>query len=88
MATAKERFPTDTPDTKEAYFIREIFEGVYASGASWYMCSPSLGHFPTKAAAQTAVRWIPRKDWGCSSDPSGRSVAIHNAAYMEKPVQA
>jgi len=72
MATANEKFPTDTPDTKEAYFIREIFEG----------------HFPTKAAAQTAVRWIPRMDWGCSSDPSGRSVAIHNAAYTEKPVQA
>ncbi|CAG8741216.1 17005_t:CDS:2, partial [Acaulospora colombiana] len=26
MAGAKERWPVDTPDTKEAYFIREIFE--------------------------------------------------------------
>ena len=25
--------------------------------------------------------WIPRGDWGCASDPSGRSVSIHNAAY-------
>lgn len=41
------------------------------------------GHFPTKAAAKTAVRWIPRGDWGCSADPSGRSVSIHNAAYVE-----
>ena len=37
-----------------------------------------------KQHAQTAwycSRWIPRGDWGCSSDPSGRSVSIHNAAY-------
>jgi len=25
--------------------------------------------------------WIPRGDWGCSADPSGRSVSIHQAAY-------
>ncbi|KAI0928579.1 asparagine synthetase [Taiwanofungus camphoratus] len=60
-----ERWPESTPDTKEAYFIREIFDGL----------------FPLEAAAKTAVRWIPRGDWGCSSDPSGRSVSIHNAAY-------
>jgi asparagine synthase (glutamine-hydrolysing) len=40
-----------------------------------------VGLFPSKAAAKTAVRWIPRGDWGCSADPSGRSVSIHNAAY-------
>jgi len=44
------RYPVDTPDTKEAYMIRELFE-------SW---------FPTEAAARTAVRWVPRGDWGCS----------------------
>ncbi|WFD32922.1 asparagine synthase (glutamine-hydrolyzing) [Malassezia sp. CBS 17886] len=61
------RYPVDTPDTKEAYMIRELFE-------SW---------FPSESAARTAVRWVPRHDWGCSSDPSGRSVAIHDAAYAE-----
>ncbi|KAG8858521.1 asparagine synthetase [Tulasnella sp. 330] len=60
-----ETYPEDTPDTKEGYYIRETFES----------------HFPSKAAAETAVRWIPRGDWGCAADPSGRSVAIHNAAY-------
>jgi len=65
FAKRAERWPVDTPDTKEAYFIREIFESYY----------------PTEAAARTAIRWIPRKDWGCDSDPSGRSVKIHNAAY-------
>jgi len=60
-------FPIDTPDTKEGYFIREAFQGL----------------FPSAAAAKTAVRWIPRGDWGCAADPSGRSVSIHNAAYMD-----
>ncbi|GAA5969553.1 hypothetical protein JCM21900_002341, partial [Sporobolomyces salmonicolor] len=68
MASAAERWALDTPETKEAYFIRQIFEG----------------HFPSEAAAKTAVRWIPRADWGCASDPSGRAVAIHEAAYDEK----
>ncbi|KAJ7063237.1 asparagine synthase-domain-containing protein [Mycena amicta] len=60
-----ERWATDVPSTKEAYFIRQIFDEF----------------FPSEPAASTAVRWIPRGDWGCSSDPSGRSVSIHNAAY-------
>lgn len=29
-----ERWPVDTPDTKEAYFIREIFEGTARSHRS------------------------------------------------------
>ncbi|EIW85021.1 asparagine synthase [Coniophora puteana RWD-64-598 SS2] len=65
FANRAQRFPLETPDTKEAYFIREIFDGL----------------FPQETAAKTAVRWIPRGDWGCAADPSGRSVSIHNAAY-------
>ncbi|KDQ60706.1 hypothetical protein JAAARDRAFT_31682 [Jaapia argillacea MUCL 33604] len=67
FAKRAERWPRDTPDTKEAYFIREIFDGL----------------FPTDTAAETAVRWIPRGDWGCAADPSGRAVSIHNSAYMD-----
>ncbi|KAG5653973.1 hypothetical protein H0H81_008841 [Sphagnurus paluster] len=65
FAKRTERWAEGVPDTKEAYFIREIFDGL----------------FPSQTAASTAVRWIPRGDWGCASDPSGRSVSIHNAAY-------
>jgi len=65
FARRSERWPQEIPDTKEAYYIRDVFDGL----------------FPSKAAAKTAVRWIPRGDWGCSSDPSGRSVSIHTAAY-------
>jgi hypothetical protein len=42
FAARAERFPTDTPDTKEAYLIRDIFHGL----------------FPSDAAAETAVRWV------------------------------
>lgn len=30
---------------------------------------------------ESDTSWIPRGDWGCATDPSGRSVTIHNAAY-------
>jgi len=65
FAKRAERWTFDIPDTKEAYFIRDIFDSL----------------FPSETAAKTAVRWIPRGDWGCAADPSGRSVSIHNAAY-------
>ena len=68
FAKRAERFPESTPDTKEAYWIRDIFES----------------HFPSKAAASTAVRWVPKQEWGVSSDPSGRAVSIHNDAYKSK----
>jgi asparagine synthase (glutamine-hydrolysing) len=67
MASRHERFPLETPDTKEAYWIRQIFEH----------------HFPTEAAAKTAVRWVPKQEWGVSSDPSGRAVSIHTSAYKD-----
>ncbi|KAH9981237.1 hypothetical protein BGW80DRAFT_1434426 [Lactifluus volemus] len=42
---------------------------------------PTTSATSLTTAAKTAVRWIPRGDWGCATDPSGRSVSIHNAAY-------
>ena len=64
MAQASKRFPHDTPTTKEAYWFRDIFDQ----------------HFPQKACLESVVRWIPRKDWGCSEDPSGRAQKGHQAA--------
>lgn len=72
FAERAERWPMDTPDTKEAYWIREVFES----------------YFPSQAAAKTAVRWVPRGDWGCAADPSGRAVQIHEQAYEERGKQA
>ena len=61
MEHAAEIFPFDTPTTKEAFYYREIFEEM----------------FPGNSAASTVRRWIPRADWGCPADPSGRAQAIH-----------
>ncbi|KAG0226554.1 asparagine synthetase [Actinomortierella wolfii] len=62
---AAERWPKDTPKTKEAYYYREVFE-------KW---------FPQEACTESVVRWIPREDWGCPADPSGRAQKVHDAAY-------
>ncbi|ORZ11692.1 asparagine synthase [Lobosporangium transversale] len=65
FAKASERWPKDTPQTKEAYWYRDIFE-------QW---------FPQEACTESVVRWIPREDWGCPADPSGRAQRVHDAAY-------
>jgi asparagine synthase (glutamine-hydrolysing) len=44
MATAAEKYSYNTPDTKEAYYFRRVFEG----------------YFPGEAPAQTVLRWVPR----------------------------
>jgi len=44
MEAAEERFPYNTPATKEAYFYRGIFHK----------------HFPQVSAAQTVRKWIPK----------------------------
>ncbi|KAI8851206.1 putative asparagine synthetase [Chytridium lagenaria] len=67
FARAAVFFPHDTPTTKEAFWYRRIFEK----------------HYPQRACLESVVRWIPRKDWGCSEDPSGRAQAAHNSAYQK-----
>ncbi|XP_055376745.1 uncharacterized protein LOC129608964 [Condylostylus longicornis] len=56
-------YPINTPETKEAFYYRQVFEEM----------------FPGDYPAKTVMKWIPRTDWGCSSDPSGRAQASHQA---------
>ena len=77
MATAKERFPVNSPMNKEEYYYRSIFEE----------------HFPSKSAAMTvpsvpsvACSTAEALAWDASfknlNDPSGRAVKnIHNMSY-------
>jgi len=44
METAAEKYPVNTPATKEAYFYRELFSK----------------HFPQESAAKTVKRWVPK----------------------------
>ncbi|CDS03120.1 Putative Asparagine synthetase [Lichtheimia ramosa] len=68
FAKAGEKWSKDTPTTKEAYMYRVMFE-------EW---------FPQEACTASVVRWIPRADWGCPEDPSGRAQKAHDAAYDKK----
>lgn len=58
---AAERFPINPPPTKEAFYYRVVFEEL----------------FPHQSCASTVRRWVPRIDWGCSADPSGRKQTVH-----------
>lgn len=64
FAKASELYPHNTPSTKEALYYRSIFEEL----------------FPGQPAAKTVEKWIPRTDWGCSADPSGRAQADHQSS--------
>ena len=63
FANRKTLYPFNTPLTKEGFYIRECFEKV----------------FPNKSCVTTVQQWIPRQDWGCSADASGRSQKVHIA---------
>jgi len=76
METAQYKFPVNTPDTKEAYFYRMIFEE----------------HFPTEAAIKcvphgksVACSTVEALAWDESfqnnADPSGRAAKVHKDSY-------
>eukprot|EP00835_Amoeboradix_gromovi_P000896 NODE_34_length_31639_cov_0.254375.p2 type:complete len:572 gc:universal NODE_34_length_31639_cov_0.254375:21445-19730(-) len=62
------RFPRDTPATKEAYYFRSIF----------------VQHFPQASCCESVKLWVPREDWGCSADPSGRAQKGHDNKWITK----
>ena len=61
FANPKPHWGSDIPHTKEAFWYRLKFDAL----------------FPQPAAANTVSRWIPKAEWGCAEDPSGRFVKIH-----------
>jgi asparagine synthase (glutamine-hydrolysing) len=67
MQMAADRFPINTPSTKEAYFYRAIFDG----------------HFPQECAAKSVKKWIPKwqKDLDPSGRASTTHVA--QTSFME-----
>jgi asparagine synthase (glutamine-hydrolysing) len=62
---ASKLYPVNTPISKEGFYYRKIFQEM----------------FPHQTCAKTVKQWIPRTDWGCSSDPSGRAQKVHKNAY-------
>ncbi|MFC3093225.1 asparagine synthase B [Alteromonas sediminis] len=69
LATAEFRFPVNTPDTKEGYFYRTIFEG-YFPQESAAKCVP--GGKSIACSTVEALEWD--ESFKSNADPSGRSM--------------
>lgn len=67
--TAQSVFQFNTPLTKEAFLYRKLF--------SRYFHSYEKG----SACEETVKPWIPKKEWGCAADPSGRAQITHQDKY-------
>src|SRR5580704_18118051 len=77
MRGASERFPVKTPETKEAYFYRQIFE-THFPWATAINCVP--WERSIACSTETALKWD--KAFQNIVDPSGRAVLdVHTEAY-------
>lgn len=75
MAGAAERFPVKTPESKEAYLYRRLFEQHFPS-ATCVACVP----FERSVACSTAIALEWDAAFKNSADPSGRAVTdVHRA---------
>ncbi len=76
LANAKFKYPINTPDSKEAYFYRRIFESHFPGDAS-ANCVP---HGKSVACSTPeALAWD--ASFQNNADPSGRAAGVHNEAY-------
>ena len=79
MRGANERFPAKTPETKEAYLYRQIFESHFPS-ASAINCVP--WERSVACSTETALKWDAA--FQQMVDPSGRAVMdVHTEAYEQ-----
>lgn len=77
MARAAFRFPINTPDTKEGYFYRSIFEELFPSESA-ARCVP--GGKSVACSTPEALAWDAA--FANQADPSGRAVkGVHEDAY-------
>lgn len=79
MASAHERFPYNTPASKEAYLYRQIFEELFPVEDA-VKCVP--GGPSVACSTATAIEWD--EAFRQMNDPSGRAVNVHAAAYETK----
>jgi len=76
LASASFKFPINTPDTKEGYYYRSIFEGHFP-GDSAANCVP----FGKSVACSTVEALAWDESFQNNADPSGRAAGVHNEAY-------
>ncbi|MEI6877312.1 MAG: asparagine synthase-related protein, partial [Spirochaetota bacterium] len=75
LANAKHKFPVKTPNTKEAFWYRSIFQEHFPnpSAAELVPDGPSIA-----CSSPTAIKWDAA--WASMADPSGRAVRdVHEA---------
>lgn len=79
LANAKFKYPINTPDSKETYYYRAIFESHFPGDAA-AKCVP----YGKSVACSTpeALAWD--ASFQNNADPSGRAALIHNDAYASK----
>lgn len=77
LETAARRFPHNTPDTKEAFFYRSIFERHFPLPSA-ALCVP--GGKSVACSSPEAMAWDP--SFAGLADPSGRAMrSVHKDAY-------
>jgi len=76
FANAANRFPHNTPTTKEGYRYRMIFESFYPGDAAEKTVP---GGKSIACSTERAMNWD--KSFALRADPSGRAAGVHDAAY-------
>jgi asparagine synthase (glutamine-hydrolysing) len=73
------RFPDKTPQTKEGYLYRMIFEQLFPhpSAVAGVVTEPSIA-----CSSAVALEW--EAAWRDRADPSGRAILSHQSAYEDK----
>jgi asparagine synthase (glutamine-hydrolysing) len=78
FASAKNRFPHNTPTTKEGYRYRMIFEDLFPGEAAEKTVP---GGKTIACSTERAMEWD--ASFASRADPSGRAAGSHDAAYHE-----
>jgi len=79
FASAPNRFPHNTPTTKEGYRYRMIFEEFFPGEAAEKSVP---GGKSIACSTERAMNWD--ASFASRADPSGRSAGVHDSAYDEK----
>lgn len=77
LENAHFRFPINTPDSKEAYFYRDIFESHFGDNESVLKTVP----YGKSVACSTPAALAWDENFSKLNDPSGRAVGVHQQAY-------
>lgn len=78
FAAAANRFPHNTPATKEGYRYRMIFEEFFPGDAAEKTVP---GGKTIACSTERAMNWD--ASFADRADPSGRSAGVHDSAYDE-----